>query len=573
MAEYLIQKETLTSIANAIREKTGDTGTMKPAEFPDKIRAIKTGSSAKLVPLVVTENGTHTPSAVLTYGRPFTFKNSFTQEELAALFAKNYQNEGVGYVNEDDTILVILSVINEEDGTVIAYYTVVANEDGSEIAWIPDVLAPAFEITTGEGWYIYGEDIPILTDAPTFTFSEGGMCYGDLVLSDFSILFADLSFDGYSSVEVNVQPTLETLTVTENGNYTVPEGIDGYNAITVSVPTEGDGDIPEGYLKPEGTIKIAENGTVDVGAFAYAKVDVPTGGGTETVLTALSVTENGTYAPKNAFNPFSDTPIHYRFKASYTQDFLAPLYAEAAAVYEIQMNDFATGAYLIDNNDEDSNAIAIIRFTFGENLYYYGLMKACTEPKFWMPAEVASALGQSTEGWYSVVDANTMSFTPSSVPDYPIINSATYVLDTWESIAKLFVYDEFDGYSSVEVNVQPTLETEEVSIDPDFSSGDMVVQPTEDKLISSVTVKKPINLASYNIVQGVDIAGIVGTYAGSGGGGDFDTSDRNLHYFVYKIDGEDKEIRLYYATDEIIGGGDNYEIPDTIGGYNVIIKA
>ena len=28
-------------IANAIREKTGDTATMKPAEFPDKIAAIE----------------------------------------------------------------------------------------------------------------------------------------------------------------------------------------------------------------------------------------------------------------------------------------------------------------------------------------------------------------------------------------------------------------------------------------------------------------------------------------------------------------------------------------------------
>ena len=31
------------NIANAIREKTGDTGTMKPAEFPDKIKEIEVG--------------------------------------------------------------------------------------------------------------------------------------------------------------------------------------------------------------------------------------------------------------------------------------------------------------------------------------------------------------------------------------------------------------------------------------------------------------------------------------------------------------------------------------------------
>ncbi|MBE6661620.1 MAG: hypothetical protein E7605_09510, partial [Ruminococcaceae bacterium] len=31
------------NIANAIREKTGETGTMKPAEFPDKIKEIEVG--------------------------------------------------------------------------------------------------------------------------------------------------------------------------------------------------------------------------------------------------------------------------------------------------------------------------------------------------------------------------------------------------------------------------------------------------------------------------------------------------------------------------------------------------
>lgn len=57
MAEYLIQDTTLISIADAIREKTGDEGTMKPAEFPEKIRTIETGGN--IIPLIVTENGTY----------------------------------------------------------------------------------------------------------------------------------------------------------------------------------------------------------------------------------------------------------------------------------------------------------------------------------------------------------------------------------------------------------------------------------------------------------------------------------------------------------------------------------
>ena len=45
--------------------------------------------------------------------------------------------------------------------------------------------------------------------------------------------------DGYSPVTVNVpstQPVIEPKTITANGTYTAPEGVDGYNPVTVNVP-------------------------------------------------------------------------------------------------------------------------------------------------------------------------------------------------------------------------------------------------------------------------------------------------------------------------------------------------
>ena len=68
-------------------------------------------------------------------------------------------------------------------------------------------------------------------------------------------------------------PVIEALEITENGVFTAPEGVDGYSPISVHVP------VPEGYVKPEGTLDITENGEYDVAAYAAASVQVAGGGG------------------------------------------------------------------------------------------------------------------------------------------------------------------------------------------------------------------------------------------------------------------------------------------------------
>lgn len=68
-------------------------------------------------------------------------------------------------------------------------------------------------------------------------------------------------------------PVIEALSVTKNGTYEAPSGVDGYSPVTVNVP------IPEGYIQPSGTKSITENGEHDVAEFAKVNVAVPTGGG------------------------------------------------------------------------------------------------------------------------------------------------------------------------------------------------------------------------------------------------------------------------------------------------------
>jgi hypothetical protein len=47
MAEYLIQGETLTNIANAVREKTGENETIKLSQLASKISNISTGTTVQ----------------------------------------------------------------------------------------------------------------------------------------------------------------------------------------------------------------------------------------------------------------------------------------------------------------------------------------------------------------------------------------------------------------------------------------------------------------------------------------------------------------------------------------------
>lgn len=57
-------------------------------------------------------------------------------------------------------------------------------------------------------------------------------------------------------------------------------------------------------------------------------------------------------------------------------------------------------------------------------------------------------------------------------------------------------------------------ETEETTVTLDFSNGDMEVVPDIGKLFSKVLIPVPENMSPENIPVGMNIAGIIGTFAG-----------------------------------------------------------
>lgn len=89
---------------------------------------------------------------------------------------------------------------------------------------------------------------------------------------------------------------IEALSVTTNGTYTAPSGVDGYSPVSVNVPG----------IVPTGSQTFTENGTFDVTSLAEAVINVAGGGG------GLEY-EYGEFKPttvKNSNNTFTFSKSH-----------------------------------------------------------------------------------------------------------------------------------------------------------------------------------------------------------------------------------------------------------------------
>lgn len=116
----------------------------------------------------------------------------------------------------------------------------------------------------------------IISTAYKLTFTPGSTLQGIVISKNSDAYPDDEEQDGYRYVykgtlnAAEAAPVVQALTISENGTYTVPEGVDGYSPITVEVP------VPEGYLKPSGTKTITANGSYDVSEFEKATVNIST---------------------------------------------------------------------------------------------------------------------------------------------------------------------------------------------------------------------------------------------------------------------------------------------------------
>lgn len=101
------------------------------------------------------------------------------------------------------------------------------------------------------------------------------------------------------------------------------------------------------------------------------------------------------------------------------------------------------------------------------------------------------------------------------------------------------------------------VETEEKTVELDFSSGDMTIEPTEGKFLSRVDIPKPETLVPENIAKDVMIAGILGTHEGEGGGGGGGGGSTTGDYLVKVIDYDGTVLARSYLNE-----GDTFTLPD-----------
>lgn len=143
------------------------------------------------------------------------------------------------------------------------------------------------EIEVGSGYYLINDLIYINSDdtisIPTMTIPS---IIQSLSVSENGTYNVPSGVDGFNPVVVMVPPpVIQALSASENGTYNVPTGVDGYNPVVVNVP----GPVIQ-------QLNVEENGTYNPGSgvdgFSPVVVNIP-----QKVLVQLTVTENGTYLP------------------------------------------------------------------------------------------------------------------------------------------------------------------------------------------------------------------------------------------------------------------------------------
>lgn len=174
---------------------------------------------------------------------------------------------------------------------------------------------------------------------------------------------------------------------------------------------------------------------------------------------------------------------------------------------------------------QELNATQLAAYQFGAFSYTYA--DTAVLPAGW--SYPVSGEGGKIASFISI-DTDTAKLPiGSDVYDSEYFNNYFYELFTLANIKDKTVTVTQNGTTTIradhaalgihQVDLTVDLATEEKAVALDMGDGDQVVEPSDGKTISKLTVEKPITLTAENIKAGVNIGGVDGTYIGSGGSG------------------------------------------------------
>ena len=238
MAEYLVDGNDLQDIANAIREKSGETATMRFKDFSTKIRNMTT---------------TGPGGGGLTIDTQGTFK--LRPGESRGVYLYDYEVNGrrfavrldptncTGVLQYQKVSLTMFGSFKVEFGKLDDTYYAYPEYDNLANTWF---ILPRCNSEGSEGFHV-----SLGYDDGEFPSAELLVEWGYLETSEIDL-------------------TLQTKTVTENGTYTPDPGYNGFREFTVEVASSGGsgGGLQVTTLQT-GTLEIGQSIPVD-GMWAHA---------------------------------------------------------------------------------------------------------------------------------------------------------------------------------------------------------------------------------------------------------------------------------------------------------------
>lgn len=214
MENYSIKKETLTNVANAIREKTGEEGEMTPLEMPEKIKQIQTEGNPYVLPVASEE----TLGGVKASKKTNQTKKAVVDDE-GYIYVDDYPTK----LPNPQTLTFKGAATGTYDGSSSLEITIPSGDgDGGEFDI--NTATPSFTEAQSRENINTGETIPIL-------FGKIKKWFTDLKAVAFSGNYSDLT--GQPQALKNPQAITFTGAVSET--------YDGSEAKTINIPTGGAG--------------------------------------------------------------------------------------------------------------------------------------------------------------------------------------------------------------------------------------------------------------------------------------------------------------------------------------------